>query len=105
MSEHDYSIAGRVLRVAASGELARQLSTAFMRSCCFSAAECPVREVQTGIRVHSDCQPPAIPETVTRVSTPPGRWHLTATEQYFELSDSIVRVRPSNRLPVDVWIG
>jgi len=105
MSEHHYSVAGRVLRVAASGELARQLSTAFMRSCCFPAAAYSARDVETGIRVHSGCQPPAIPETVTRVSTPPGRWHLTATEQYFELSDSIVRVRPSNRLPVDVWIG
>lgn len=105
MSEHDYSVAGRVLRVATSGELAGQLSAAFMRSCCFSAAERPARDVETFIRVHSDCRAPAIPESVTCVTTPPGRWHLTATERYFELSDSIVRVRPSGLPPVDVWIG
>src|SRR5262245_21954045 len=104
MSEHDYAVAGHVLRIATSGELALQLSAAFMQSCCFPAAERGAR-AETGIRVHSDRVAPAIPENVSTVPMPPGLWHRTALEQYFELSDSIVRVRPSGRPPVDVWIG
>ena len=76
-----------------------------MRSCCFSTVDEGGHEAETAIRVHSDCDAPPIPDGISIVPTPPGRWHMTATEQYFELSDSIVRVRPAGRLPIDVWIG
>jgi hypothetical protein len=105
MPERCYSVAGRVLRVATSGELALQLSAAFMQSCCFTSTESGEQEAETAIRVHSDCGAPPIPGTGSVFPLPPGRWHLTATEQYFEVSDSIVRVRPAGRPPVDVWIG
>jgi hypothetical protein len=105
MPERYYSVAGRVVRVATSGDLALQLSAAFMQSCCFTPAERSEKEVETGIRVHSDRGAPAIPRTGSVVPLPPGRWRMTATEQYFEMSDSTVRVRPAAQTPVDVWIG
>jgi len=104
-SERDYAVAGRVLRVATSGDLAQQLSAAFMQSCCFPAAESVAPEAETAIRVRSDSGAPVVPDSASIVPTPPGRWRITATERFFELSDSIVRVRPSGRPPVDVWIG
>src|SRR5262245_18127118 len=105
MFERDYSVAGRVLRVATSGDLALQLSASFMRSCCFPAAESRAQEAETGIRVHSDGVAPVIPDGAFIVPMPTGQWRMTATEQFFELADSIVRVRRSGRPPVDVWIG
>lgn len=105
MQERDYSVAGRVLRLATSGELAGHLSTAFMRSCCFAPAERGHQDAETGLRVHSDRRAPALPTIESVFPLHPGRWHMTATEQYFEASDSMVRVRPAEWPPVDVWIG
>jgi len=103
--ECDYSVAGHVLRLATSGDLAFQLSAAYMRSCRFASTECRPQKAETGLRIHSDCPAPPLPETDSVFPLPPGRWHLTAMEQYFEVGDSLVRVRPAAWPPVDVWIG
>jgi hypothetical protein len=104
MPERCYSVAGRTLRVATSGELACQLSVAFMQSCCFTPESCE-QEAETAIRVRSDCDAPSPPGIGSILPLPPGHWHTTMTERYFEVSASIVRVRPEGRPPVDVWIG
>jgi len=105
MPEHDYSVAGRILRLETSGELAHQLTDAFMQSCRFTRAEPGAGAAATAIHVHSDCDVPAVPDVGCVQPLPPGRWRVTPTEHYFEVGGSLVRVRPDGHPPIDLWIG